>query len=228
MVRPAEFFLQQAAAQGHIQFLYSLTERRIVYVNAAYEHVLGGHGEQVNDELPALLARVPAEEVPVWQHYWKLWQVGRLREEVDLCLRSEDGPDRWFVLVPYWQHDAHGQTWLGGTLREITEQKRHADSSQKFSIKKNTVLEILSHDLASRFAMVDRIAGVLHQRLDPATDPELRQLLPVLQQTSRQSLQLIRYLVDEEFLESSEIPLKREVVDGGAYVRIRIPLHDSN
>jgi two-component system sensor histidine kinase VicK len=213
MVSPAEFFLQQAAAHEQIQFLYSLAERRIVYVNEAYERVLNGHRERVNEELPGLLSCLPPEELPVWHHYWKLWQVGRLREEVDLCLRLPGEPDRWFSLLPHWEQDPQGRTWLGGTLREVSEQKRHAESSQKFSLKKNTVLEILSHDLASGFVMVDKIAGVLHQRLDPDTDPELRQLLPVMQQTSRQNLQLIRNLVDEEFLESSEIPLKRELVD---------------
>ncbi len=142
MFETAGFFANVAAASPHVQFVYNVAAGRVVFVNAAYERVLGGRRDRVNDELPGLLARIHPDDRAYLAHYWRLWQRGRARDEVEIRLLVPGEPDQWFCLTPY--HEAtDGGVLLGGTLRDTSvpqalpgkrrpvqqPQKRHAGNS---------------------------------------------------------------------------------------------------
>lgn len=214
MLEPASFFLDQAAASPHVHFIYEVAAGRVTYINAAYEQLLQGHSDQVNEELPALLARLHPDDLPLLARYWQLWTQGRLHDEIEVRLRpTAGGPEQWLCVTPHWQQDAAGQVWLGGTVRDITRTKHYQDSSDKFNSKKNTVLEILSHDLSGSFVMVQQLTGYVRDALGNYANPQVPEMLNMVLDTSQRSVQLIRNLVDQEFLETTEIPLKRERVD---------------
>jgi two-component system sensor histidine kinase VicK len=216
MVEPASFFLDQAAASPHVHFIYDLAAGQVTYVNAAYKQVLQGHPDQVNEELPALLARLHPDELPLLRRYWELWTQGRLHDEVEIRLRStESGPEQWLwlCLSPHWQQDADGHVVLGGTVRDSTRNRNYLDNSDKFTSKKNTVLEILSHDLAGSFVMVQQLTTYVRDALREHPNPQVLQMLGMVLDTSQRSVSLIHDLVNQEFLETTSIPLKRERVD---------------
>jgi two-component system sensor histidine kinase VicK len=209
----AEYLLGQAQTGPHIQFVYDLTTRRVVFVSAAYEQILQGNCDRVNEELPALLQRLHPDELPVLTRLWRLFEKGALNEEVEIRLLRDNQPDQWFYLTPHWHQDSAGHTLLGGVLRDISLDKQHKDVLIKFSSKKNTVLEILSHDLAGAFALLQQLGEYVHGEMSPQTNPRVPEMLNLMLSTSQHSVQLIHDLVGQEFLESSDIPLKRERVD---------------
>ncbi|HEX8659842.1 MAG TPA: HAMP domain-containing sensor histidine kinase [Hymenobacter sp.] len=216
MLEPAAFFLDQADAGPHIQFIYDLVDERIIYVNAAYERVLGGHCALVNEELPALLARLDPDDVPVFERLWRLWKNGGLNEEVEIRLRpgtQPKQPEQWFCLTPHQQRAADGHTWVGGTLSDITTSKLYQEVSDKFQTKKNTVLEILAHDLAGAFVIMQQLTDYVQEELGPDGSPQVLDMLRLMQNTSQHSVEMIHDLMDQEFMESADIPLKRERVD---------------
>jgi len=216
MLEPAAFFLDQADACPHIQFIYDLVEERVVYVNAAYERILGGHRALVNEELPALLARLDPDDVPVFERLWRLWKSGGLHEDVEIRLRPStqpEQPEQWFCLTPHQQQAADGHAWVGGVITDITPSKLYQHVSDKFQAKKNTVLEILAHDLAGAFVLMQQLTDYVQEELGPDGSPRVLDMLRIMQNTSRHSVQMIHDLMDQEFMESAGIPLKRERVD---------------
>lgn len=216
----AAMFLRQAEASPYLHFLYEVATHRVVFVNAAYELLLRSPRARVNEDLPALLDRLPPEDLPLWQRYWKMWQRGTLQDEVELRLLGQGLlPEQWFSLLPFRYQDAAGQVWLSGSLREITADKQYQLTNEKFSAKKNTVLELLSHDLAGAFVVLQQLTTHLQQELGEPANPNVPQLLGLMQQTSQQSVALIHDLVDQEFMESASIPLKLERVELGEKVR---------
>jgi len=213
MLDPAEFFLDQAQSSPHVQFIYDLQAERVVYVNAAYERVLQGNPAQVNEELPALLARLHPDDLPVLSRCWRIWQKGGLHDEVEVRLRWPDQSEQWLCLMPHWYQNAQGQTWVGGTLRDNSSGKEFRDNLNKFTNKKNTILEILAHDLAGAFVMLQQLTEYVREEMSPQTNPRVPEMLQMMQTTSQQSVQMIHDLVNQEFLESSQISLQRERVD---------------
>jgi two-component system sensor histidine kinase VicK len=214
----AAVFLGQAEASAHVQFIYDVAAGRVAYVNPAYETLLGGRRDHVNDELPGLLARLHPDDHAYLAHCWQLWLRGRLSDEVELRLRppgEPDQPEQWLCLTPHCQQPASGAPVLAGSLRDISTAKRYQHNSENFNTRKNAVLEILSHDLSSTFVMVQQISGYLREEA-AAGQSRTDDLLRLLERTSQQSLHMIRELVNLEFLTSANTDLKRDRVDVGA------------
>ncbi|GAA3988423.1 PAS domain-containing sensor histidine kinase [Hymenobacter antarcticus] len=216
----ADFFLNQATADPHVQFVYDLAARRVVFVNAAYERVLHGTRSQVNEELPALLQRLHPDDLAYIAHYWEKWVQGLMTNEVEVRLQHPGQPNQWFCLSPYYQEDADGRVLLGGTLRDVSVMKRYQENADLFNSRKNATLEILSHDLSGSFIMVQQIAEFLHEEVVAPAESRIPELLAVLETTSRDSVKMIRELINLEFLTSANSDLKMNRVDVGAILRV--------
>lgn len=186
--------MNQAEANVHVQFVYDVATRRVMFVNSAYETVLHGNRVNVNEELPGLLARLHPDDQAYLAQYWKLWVRGQMPDEVELRLLAPDQPEQWLSLTPYYQPTATGSALLAGTLRDISVSKHYQHNADSFNTRKNTTLEILSHDLSGSFALVQQIAQYLQGEVQAAADSSVTEMLRVLESTSRNSLKMIRDL----------------------------------
>jgi two-component system sensor histidine kinase VicK len=104
---------------------------------------------------------------------------------------------------------------VGGTLRDISEQKAYQANADRFNARKNAALEILSHDLSGSFTLVQQLTAYLRQELLIDATSRVVELLRVLETTSQTSMKMIRDLVAVEFLASVNVDLKRDRVEVG-------------
>jgi two-component system sensor histidine kinase VicK len=215
----AALLLEQAEASPHVQFVYDAATARVVFVNPAYEHVLGGTREQVNEELPALLARLHPDDRAYLAQYWELLVQGRITDEVEVRLLRPGQPDQTFCLAPYSPPNGSGPGLVCGALRDISAGKDYQQHADAFNARKNAVLEILSHDLSGSFGLVQQIAQYLIEEVAVPADSQAAKLLGVLETTSRNGLKLIRDLVAIEFLSSANTDLRFARVEVGAVLR---------
>ncbi len=216
----AEFFQDQAEASAHVQFVYDLTAGRLVFINAAYEQVFQGTRGLVNAELPDLLQRLHPDDQAYLAHYWARWVQGQPANEVEVRLLHEGQPHQWFCLTPSYQQDARGRVLLGGTLRDTSVLKRYQENADLFNSRKNATLEILSHDLSGAFIMVQQIALFLREEITAPLNSRVPEMLSVLENTSRDSVKMIRELINLEFLTSTNTDLKVDRVDVGTVLRV--------
>ncbi|GAA4043790.1 hypothetical protein GCM10022409_32330 [Hymenobacter glaciei] len=212
-------FMDQAEASAQVQFVYDVAAGRVVYVNAAYEQVLGGNRQLVNQELPGLLARLHPDDRQYLAHCWKLWLQGRMPDEVEVRLCTPEQPDQYLCLSPYCPPQGEGPLLVAGTLRDISVGKRYQQNADTFNARKNASLEILSHDLSGAFALVHQIATYLREEVAPPAGSRVLEMLRVLEATSQSSRKMIHDLVNIEFLNSVNTDLKRDRVEVGAVLR---------
>lgn len=220
----ATFFLQQAQASDHVHFIYDVAAQQVVFVNAAYEQVLLGQCPRVNEELPALLARLHPDDRPYLAQCWQRWRQGRLAHEVEVRLLHDHQPDQWFCLTPFYLPTPDGTGRVGGTLRDLSASKRYQQNADTFNTKKNATLEILSHDLSNAFVLVQQISEYLHEEVAVPDGSRVAEMLRVLATTSRDSVQMIRDFVNLEFLRSANTDLQRQRVEVGT--TLRAPLEE--
>jgi two-component system sensor histidine kinase VicK len=83
----------------------------------------------------------------------------------------------------------------------------------KFGAKKNSVLEILSHDLAGPLSILQSLAGVLASKVKPYENQEVNQMIELMIDSCKRNVKLIREFVANEFLESSEVVLKKQRIN---------------
>jgi two-component system sensor histidine kinase VicK len=215
----AALFEEQAQASAHVQFVYDVAAGRVAFVNPAYEAVLHGSCGHVNEELPGLLARLHPDDRVYLAHCWRLWLQGRLTDEVEVRLLVPGEPEQWFCLTPFRPQNGAASGLIAGTLRDISASKHYKQNADAFTARKNAILEILSHDLAGAFALVQQVGTFLSEEVQAPAGSPVHKLLDVLGTTSRNSLKMIRDLVAIEFLSGVNTDLKCERVEVGAVLR---------
>jgi len=215
----AAFFVSQLEAGPHVYFVYDVTQGQVIFVNAAYGQVFDGTQDNVNAELPALLARLNPDDLKYLRHCWRLWKQGRMLEEVEIRLRSANNSDQWFNLSPFQQIAPDGSVLVGGILRDISVTKHYQENAEGFNTRKNATLEILSHDMSGAFVLIQQITDYLREEVTTPAGSRVAEMLGVLHKTSEQSVKMIRDFINLEFLASTNTDLKRTRVDVGKVLR---------
>ncbi|MGI4834009.1 MAG: PAS domain-containing sensor histidine kinase [Janthinobacterium lividum] len=199
------------ARSSVIYFCYRPADRRVLYVSPAYERVLGGRVAAVNDELPAWLACLHPDDRPYLAQCLAQAAAGGTVEEVQLRLARPDGKTRWLQLTATGFTPAGGEAHgplVSGQLADITPAHAILENSQRYQAKKDSMLEILSHDLASPLALAEQMADYLAEKVEALQDPELNRLLAGMRQACQEGVALVHDFVDQEFLDSVHVDLK--------------------
>ena len=215
----AALFLAQVNASSQVQFVYDIAAERVIFVNPAYEQVLLGTDAGVNAELPALLARVHPDDRGYLAEHWARWVRGEQLSEIEVRLERVGQSAQWFAAIPYYHPGAATGPLLVCTLHDISAAKHHQANSDLFNSRKNVTLEVLSHDASGAFIMVEQLAHYLRDELPDVLQPEVAQMLHLLERTSQESVKMIRDLINLEFAAAVTTNLKMDRVDLGDILR---------
>lgn len=221
LIDSAAFFTHHAETSSHIYFVYDIAAGRVIFVNTAYEQVLHGTCAGVNDELPALLARLHPDDRAFLAVYWRLWTRGQMPDDIEIRVHDQAQPDywQWLSVSPTYQLTADGRVLVGGEVRDISVSKHYAENADLFNSRKNAALEILSHDLSGAFVLAQQITQYLHEELTYPANSRVPELLRVLQTSSQAGVSMIREFVAIEFLTSAKAPLKANRIEIGDALR---------
>ena len=215
MLSPVEIYQHLLEGSNQTSFVYGVSAGRVLYVSAAYEQLFpGAQCANIDNDLPLLLNHLPTDDQAYARSCFEQLAAGQLHD--DLLLRLQPHPNaplRWLT-VHAWQATASdGQMLLCGTVHDVTVEQEYLRNSDKYMAKKNTALEILSHDLAGPFNMLQQLAEFINEKTQPLQDPQVQRMIGVMRDTCRDSVNLIRDFVDGEFLDSANVELKRVRVD---------------
>ena len=215
----AAIFMAQVNASSQVQFVYDIAAGRVVFVNHAYAQVLFGTNAGVNAELPALLARIHPDDRDYLAEHWARWVRGEQLGEIEVCLERVGEAAQWFAAIPCYQPAAAAGPLLVCILHDISAAKHHQTNSDLFNSRKNVTLEVLSHDASGAFIMIEQISRYLREELPAVVRPEITQMLDVLENTSRESVKMVRDLINIEFESAVATMLKVDRVDLGLIMR---------
>ncbi|WP_201982664.1 sensor histidine kinase [Hymenobacter rubidus] len=215
MIPSATLFQQLLDASPLTFFAYDADAHRVLYVSAAYEELFPGlRREDATADLPRLLAYLPADDQAYALHCLGELITGRHCDDLLLRLQPRpDVPQRWLAVQAQRSIGPGGQHLLSGTVQDVTVEQEYLRNADKYMAKKNTTLEILSHDLAGPFNMLQQLAEFLEERTKTLQDEQVQKMLRIMRDTCRDSVTLIRDFVDGEFMDSANVQLKRQRVD---------------
>jgi two-component system sensor histidine kinase VicK len=210
-----------ASHSSLVFFCYRPADNRVLYVSPAYARVLGGDPAAVNEELPAWLAAVHPDDRSYLAERLSHALAGGTLQEVLLRLARPDGGTRWLCLTATgFVPEGETQLLLSGHLADVTRSQNLEENSQRYQAKKNSMLEILSHDLASPLVLVEQMASYLTERVETLADPQLNRMIEAMRQACQEGVTLIRDFVDQEFLDSVNVDLKLVRLDLAARLQI--------
>lgn len=210
---PDNSFLEDIAQQfGHVYFTYDAVKKAFTYINPAVEQLWGIKAESIFVNPAALLASVHQDDKEfLIQQYQK---VVEHREPVQAEFRiiQADQKIKWMSLSAFLLKSDADQQLVGGYATDITAHKEYIQSILKYNNKKNSTLEILSHDLAAPFANIKGTINAIEEQVNQG-DMDIQQLINFIKQDAMRGSDMIRDFVENEFLESSQVVLHKERVD---------------
>jgi two-component system sensor histidine kinase VicK len=212
---PADLLQQVLDVSPQTFFLYDADAGRVLFVSAAYEQLFPERRrENATADLPELLTLLPAADQKYALHCLRELIAGQHCDDLMLRLQARpEVPVRWLSMQAQRSFSPEGHVLLSGTISDVTVEQEYLRNADKYMAKKNTTLEILSHDLAGPFNMLQQLAEFLEERTRALEDDQVQKMLRIMRDTCRDSVNLIRDFVDGEFMESASVDFKPGRVD---------------
>jgi len=196
-----------------VYFVFDLASARFSYLNDAFSKVFQIQSNQDKQVLSSILSIVHPEDR---DHVMDcldeaLTDFKAHKYEFRICVGEEVEKFLRISIYPIMDHGAAIQ--LVGVVEDFTVEKENNFHIEKINARKNTALEIVSHDLKEPLAMISlAVSDLLRDQLFDGQDRILKSLTFINDMCER-NIQLIRNLINHEFLSSSEIEIRTERSD---------------
>lgn len=196
---------------GQAYFVFNYSQKKFLYRNTAFHELFSQEVDDKTADLKMLLAFVhPQDHDFVVEQFQKLLQA-HLQKGVEFRVVLPEQEEKWISLC--WQRqEQEGEKFISGFAEDITKRKEYQSNILKFNAKKNSTLEILSHDLAAPFTNIEGMVELLIPELSQEQEGA-QELARYIKENAKKGSDMIRDFVDNEFMESSEVVLHKERVN---------------
>ncbi|WP_181885183.1 PAS domain-containing sensor histidine kinase [Pontibacter diazotrophicus] len=194
-------------------FVFDLEAGEFVYLNDALETLWKRKVKEVMENPASLLDSIHTEDREhVTANYRKLLEE---REKMHLQFRVvwPYTTDRWMRLKVYPLGQAEQVHLVAGMAEDDSSRMKNIFNMQKINARKDSMLEILAHDLRGPISLVQTLAGVIEEDLPKSESEHSRKQLKIIQEICKRNIDLIRDLVHQEFLESAQVEVNKERLD---------------
>jgi len=191
---------------NNIHFVYELSSAQFLFLHTTLQWVVTTEG--LSDLAAAVVSKIEQEDLTYLKDAFKTVISGRFNGKITVRLHDSDG-DRWLLVVPGLAEYQAKQVIIG-TVAEVTDEVRNAQSIHKYADKKNSVLHMLGHDLRGSLNIARSLMKTVNRDLK---DPVLLEKTSHIATIVQHSIDMISDLVKREFLEMVNLDLVRKRID---------------
>ena len=199
--------LEQIAEQtDQVFFIADVDSGGIRYLNPSFDEMWDRSRQEIIANPAALLDSVhPEDREYAHNSYNRI--IKREQQVSEFRIVTKDDKVKWISVRSYSIYNPNGSWSLAGFAEDVTDKKEKQHTLLKFSERKNSILHSFSHELAGPLALIQSLsASVTGEDLNP---DEVNQTMNYIQETCKKSISLIRELLNNEFLESSGVALRK-------------------
>ncbi|QHL86676.1 PAS domain-containing protein [Nibribacter ruber] len=197
-------FLHQLAQKSNkLIFCFDAATGSFLYLNSSFETTWSLTSQQIQARPGQLLDSVHPEDLDFLEREFERLLSGETIDEVDFRILLPNQIEKCLHLSAVLLPGDGQQQLVAGIAEDVTSQRDNIRNLQKFAAKKNSILEILAHDLAGPLASIQSLSGSLSESFKGKAKEEDAHMAQLIYKTSVRSIQMIRDFVKQEFLESS-------------------------
>jgi two-component system sensor histidine kinase VicK len=205
-----QYFEALTERSDQIFFAYDIAPQRFSLLNPAFEKVWHKTRKSVLVNPAALLKTIHPEDKQHVQHIYRELLEGSIIKDFEFRILLRDKKERWVCVKPLLLGE---EFVLIGTADDITAQKEYNNYLKKFADKKNSILNILSHDLAGPLGMIHQLSKLLEEDMISDGNEEIHKMICLIERSSKQGMLFIQEFLKQEFLESASTKLIKRRVD---------------
>ncbi len=213
--------------QEQVVFVYQVSPHKFDYLNPVFETMWARTRTSILKNPALLLRTIHPEDLPyLTECYEEIFEDKKKQVEFRIFLPGKQ--ERRLRLKAFLVEYTQGEAVIVGMGEDVTDQKAYQDNLQKFSIKKNSILEILAHDLAGPLGTIQGLSAQLAKDTEVYQNSRITQLIEMIHRTSSSGVHLIRDFIKQEFLESAQVRLLKSRVDLAEKLHLQIELYQQS
>lgn len=194
-------------------FVYDVNAASLLFLNSVAGKIWQRTRESIMLQPSVLLNTIHPDDKESLRKKYKDLLNGIILNKVEFRILLPDKTERWIQVSPQLILMEQNRKIIAGLGEDITNERDNVESLQKFAAKKNSILEILSHDLAGSLGMIQSLSGTLAESVKESDNDDTKSLIRLIHESSARSVLMIREFVQQEFLESSNAGLVKKRVD---------------
>lgn len=195
-----------AEQSPHANFVFDLDSDRFIYVNQAFKSLTGSGEDKVS--VSSLLELVHPEDRQYLAKSYQTLLEGLNKQTIDLRL-IVNNEEKYVRLTPFHLSTTSGR-FIIVYAADITADTNNLQTMKKYANKKNSILNIISHDLRGPLGIANTVTQVLTRKVE---DPRLIDMIKTVSKILDQSIELITDLTGREFLETTGVELVKQRVN---------------
>lgn len=206
-------FFEKAVQQSPIlYFAFDLTSHHFFYLSDAFETIWEMKPSALTDNPYIILDTIHQDDKDYVKKHFNELILGKKKQDIEFRINRPTST-AWITVDPILIPQKNGKGVIVGTAEDISQKKQAEMHMANFAAKKDSVLEILSHDLAAPFNNIKGLSSILMKKAQEEDLPEFGRIIKMIESTSERSIRLIREFVKHEFLHSKDAALKKVRVD---------------
>ncbi|PRY55197.1 two-component system sensor histidine kinase VicK [Arcticibacter pallidicorallinus] len=195
-------------ASDQLYFSYHVEENRFIYLNPAF---IDFFDLDVQPTIPLLLAMVHPEDQKYVASQCEACLSGNTVGNLE-CRIVRRESQRYIRIFPYLITEASGRL-LMGCAEDITTYKSQLNVISKHNAKKDSILNIVAHDLAAPLGFIRNLSTLLSREASNRENAKVREYSELVNKFSLRCIKLIKDFMDHEFLESAGVKLVKKRID---------------
>ncbi|MDB5012013.1 MAG: ATPase [Daejeonella sp.] len=192
-------------------FAFNINENQFEYLSPGFEQIFRRDRDLIDPA--SLIQMIHKDDQEYLKRCFDEMQKSVNEKDIEFRIHTFLQKDIWIRLKAFVPEQFREPRVIIGCAEDITAIKESFYVIKKYSDKKNSVLNILSHDLASPLGSIQNISALLTSKLESHTDKAVQHLLMILDRVAKKGTNLIQNFVKEEFIESANSPIIPERVD---------------
>jgi len=198
-----EVFKNLMRRTSKVFFCVDVETASITFLSAAFSYIWNRTRESVLANPSIILETIhPDDKEFLLKEYRELLR-GIIKYDIEFRITLPDKSIKTLLMTPQLVTDDDGRWFVAGIIDDITSSRDNIRNLQKFAAKKNSILEILSHDLAGPLANIGLLAEALAEHTKGYENDEVNTIIRLIRVSSERSVRLIRDFVQQEFIESA-------------------------
>jgi two-component system, OmpR family, sensor histidine kinase VicK len=175
-------------------FIYSLDSHRFLYSNSIFKNLFGFNKKEKVDENAILQYVLSEDKNYLESKYTELLKTGCI-SAAEFRLDFQDGNIRHLYCDIYRDNSS-----LIGFVKDITRNKEHENFLVEYTAKKDTFLDMITHNLSGPLNLSQNILGWVQKSI--LTKQDANALITLLQESIQECIDIVGDFLKEEHHES--------------------------
>lgn len=193
--------------------IYKISEKRFIYANPSFENLTNKSSEILLNNPGSLIEIIHPEDRLLANKVFKNLLRKRTSTLLDFRILRPDNSEKWVRIKVYPLLDGKRLEYLTGVMEDDSSRKSSFLNMEKVNGWKDSILEILAHDLRGPISTVSMLTSAIDQKIEGIEKQQILNWTKAIRDISERNIQLIHSLLRKESLDTIAAQINKERID---------------